>query len=93
MARPKRSRVIETSAQSSESARRVPTFARRSFVILCLIYLSMWELSKKVWFLLVYDIMSILLCITNCAPELLPVYIVVKDGWKLYLREFLLIIK
>ena len=100
MARPQRlSSVIDASPQSSESARRVPTFVRRSFVIL-ISYVCVFNLVKcvsaiqkgmifvSVWY---YDLM--LLCITNGAPELLPVYIVVKNGWKLYLREFLLIIK
>ena len=48
MTRPqKRSCVIETSAQSSESARRVPTFVRRSFVIL-ISYFCVFNLFKCV---------------------------------------------
>ena len=89
---------METSGLS-ESARRDPTFVRRSFVIL-ISYVYVFNLFNyvsairkgmsfvSVWY---YDLM--LLCITNGAPELLPVYIVVKDGWKLYVREFLIIIK
>ena len=86
MARPQRlSRVIDTSAQSSESARRIHMFVRRNFVILisCLCVFNLFKCVsaiRKGLILLVYDIMSILLCITNCAPELLPVDIVVKDG-------------